>query len=127
MMLNPVQINDGVIVQQATEWSDELAQVALRKRISEAVGETQKAASVMEIADDRANLLGFEQCLGIAMPTFIVGVVRSGRRRNDEKPWTAGGQADWLSVVGAQDMEQPWMISATPANRVVMSLESNPV
>ena len=53
--LEPLQIDNGVIVEQTTEWGEELADVVLGEGVSESVGKGQQAASGMDKADGRGE------------------------------------------------------------------------
>ncbi len=82
-------VDDGIVVEQAAQRSEQIPEIGARERIAEAIGESQQPASVAQKTEQRLNLLRHEERGRMGHPAFSPGVIPAGGRRNDDQPGLA--------------------------------------
>jgi hypothetical protein len=93
-------VDDGVVIEDASQRSEQIAQVGLGKRIAKSVGKRQEPAALTQKIEDIVNLSCGEKRLWLGYPTLPSRIIAAGWRRDYEQLGLGKKLGQWFFVGG---------------------------
>ena len=91
-----LKIYNRVIINQATERTEQVAQIGPGEGVAKAIGKGQHAASILEEAEDLADFIRVKEGASRWLPAFPLRVVSSGRCGDDEQVSVGKEWVEWF-------------------------------